>query len=117
VRKLTYTAFVAFWACLATLLITNWLASKPRDAELPRYTLAQVAGHATRADCWMAIEGKVYDVSPYIPQHPSAPSVMTPWCGKEATEGMRTKGYGRDHSPAGWAVLEQFTIGELDATD
>jgi len=115
VRRLTYTAFVAFWACVMTLLVTDRLVStSPNEAlALPEYTLAQVAEHASDADCWMAIEGKVYDLSTYLPQHPAPPSVITSWCGKEATEGMRTKGYGRDHSQAGWALLEQFLIGEL----
>jgi len=115
VRKLTYTAFVAFWACVITLVVTEALVPASPDEEhaVPAYTLAQVAEHATAADCWMAIEGKVYDVSAYVPQHPAPRSVITAWCGKEATEGMRTKGYGRDHSPAGWMLLEQYLIGEL----
>lgn len=113
-RKLTYTAFVAFWACVVTLVVTEALVSSPEEEHVvPAYTLAQVAEHATSTDCWMAIEGKVYDVSSYVPQHPAPPSVITAWCGKEATEGMRTKGYGPDHSPAGWTLLEQFLLGEL----
>lgn len=114
-RKLTYTAFVAFWACVITLLVTDRLVSTSPDeaVALPSYTLAQVAGHATASDCWMAIEGKVYDVTTYVPQHPAPLSVITPWCGKDAAEGMRTKGNGRDHSPAGWTLLEQFLIGDL----
>jgi cytochrome b involved in lipid metabolism len=114
-RKLTYTAFVAFWACVMTLLLTDRLvsASPEPDEPLTSYTLAQVAKHASETDCWMAIEGKVYDLSEYIPKHPTPPFVITSWCGKEATEGMRTKGYGRDHSPAGWAALDEYLIGEL----
>lgn len=113
-RKLTYTAFVAFWACVVTLVVTEALVSAPPEGEYAvPYTLAQVAEHAAADDCWMAIEGRVYDVSSYVPQHPAPPSVITGWCGKEATEGMRTKGYGHDHSPAGWMLLEQFLIGDL----
>lgn len=114
-RRLTYTAFVAFWACVVTLLVTDSLVSTSSDepGALPSYTLAQVAEHASASDCWMAVEGKVYDVSTYVPQHPAPLSVITPWCGKDAVEGMRTKGYGRDHSPAGWTLLEQFLIGNL----
>lgn len=114
-RRLTYTAFVAFWACVMTLLISDRLVSTPADepVALPSYTLAQVAAHAGPEDCWIAVESKVYDISAYLPQHPAPLSVLTAWCGREATEGMRTKGYGRDHSPAGWALLQQFLIGKL----
>lgn len=48
--------------------------------------LIALAEHDTPEDCWMAIEGKVYDFSAYIPNHAAPPVVMTMWCGKEATE-------------------------------
>lgn len=113
-RKLAFSAFVAFWACVMTLVVTDALVSaSPEADDVPVFTLAQVAEHAAEDDCWMAIEGKVYDITSYVPQHPAPRSVITPWCGRDATEGMRTKGYGRDHSPAGWALLEQYLIGEL----
>ncbi|MEX0914837.1 MAG: cytochrome b5-like heme/steroid binding domain-containing protein [Wenzhouxiangellaceae bacterium] len=114
-KKLTYTAFVAFWASIATLLSTNQLVSASHDEAqaLPAVTLAQVAEHATEQDCWMAIEGKVYDLTDYLPYHPTPAAVILPWCGTEATKGMRTKGYGRDHSPAAWAELEEYVVGTL----
>lgn len=100
---------------MLTLLLTDWLVSASPDqaGALTGYTLEQVAEHAEVADCWMAIEGQVYDVSEYIPHHPTTPSLIASWCGKEATEGMRTKGYGRDHSSAGWAALDEYLVGEL----
>jgi len=80
---------------------------------LPEFTLADIAEHDTLESCWMAIEGKVYDFTDYIPEHPTPPFVMEQWCGREATEGMRTKGYGRDHTPAAWAMMEPYLIGTL----
>jgi cytochrome b involved in lipid metabolism len=115
-KKIVFAAFIAFWACVGTMVALQAMAPdhKVTDSdELTGYTLAEIAEHNTLEDCWMAIEGKVYDFSDYIPQHPTPPSVMQPWCGQEATEGMRTKGYGRDHSPAAWAMMEPYLIGEL----
>lgn len=114
-RKLTYTAFVAFWASVLTLVFAHYLqpASADHKDKLPAYTLEQLAEHDSEEDCWMAIDGKVYDLTGYIPLHPTPPAVLAPWCGKESTEGMRTKGYGRDHSAAAWAELEQFLVGTL----
>ncbi len=115
-KKFCYSAFIAFWSSIATLLALQAVAtdSEPKgEAGLQAYTLTEVARHDTLEDCWMAIDGKVYDFSDYIPKHPTPPAIMEPWCGKEATEGMRTKGYGRDHSPAAWAMMESYLIGEL----
>lgn len=52
-------------------------------------------------------------VTPFLgrARHPTPRSVVEPWCGREATDGMRTKGLGRDHSPAAWALKEDYRIG------
>lgn len=118
-KKLCYSAFIAFWSSIATLVALHVLAAdKEGDTQAATdtetvYTLEQVAAHDTQDDCWMAIEGKVYNITPYFAQHPTPPSVLTPWCGKEATEGMRTKGYGSNHSPVAWGHLPQLQVGVL----
>lgn len=125
-KKTLFAAFVAFWASVATIAALHGLPqaaappavseTAPAASELPRYSLAEIAEHATLESCWMAIEGRVYDFSDYIPQHPAPPRIMQAWCGREATEGMRSKGIGRAHSPAAWAMIQRYLIGEL-ATD
>jgi len=119
-KKLCYSAFIAFCASIATLAALYVVAGDDDSNDSAdgadatnTYTLAEVAAHNTREDCWLAIEGKVYDVTAYIEQHPTPPSVLVPWCGTEATDGMRTKGYGRDHSPAAWQHLEELQVGVL----
>lgn len=100
---------------MVTLVLVHQL-TPPLQAELksaPGYTLAQVAEHNCEQDCWIIIDNKVYDISSYIPQHPAPPSILTQCCGKEASEAMRTKGYGRDHSPATWGMLDAYHIGLL----
>lgn len=77
------------------------------------YTLQDVAQHATAKDCWMAIHGKVYDFSAYIPQHPSAPEVMTRHCGKEATRAFDTKDRGRAHGDYAKTLLAKYEVGVL----
>ncbi len=118
-KKLVYTAFVAFWACVFTIVMLDSLSGNdsghppPHAHSLATYTLAEVARHDTLDDCWMAIDGKVYDFTGYIDHHPTEPSVLEPWCGSEATEGMKTKGYGRNHSQRAWRAMEDYLIGEL----
>ncbi len=114
VQKTTFAAFIAFWTATATLVAVTSLTparTVGADEGLPEIDAATLAEHDSLDDCWMAIEGKVYDFTDYTPQHPTPPSIMEPWCGREATEGMRTKGYGRDHSSAAWAMMEDYLIG------
>lgn len=116
-KKLTYTAFVAFCSSVVTLLIAAALApDRPAGTERtePTYTLAEVERHANEDSCWIAVEGFVYDVTEYLPMHPTRPDILLERCGREATDGMRTKGYGRDHSPSAWALLDDYRIGNLE---
>ncbi|UZJ45975.1 cytochrome b5 domain-containing protein [Marinimicrobium sp. C6131] len=114
-KKTAFAAFVAFWSSVLTLLATWALVPAVTLAEAQQvFTLEEVARHDRQEDCWMAIRGDVYDVTGYLPQHPAPPAVILPWCGREATEGMTTKGYGRDHSPAAWEELEAYRIGTLE---
>ncbi|MCK9504522.1 MAG: cytochrome b5 domain-containing protein [Porticoccaceae bacterium] len=116
-KKLCYSAFIAFWASIATLVAVQVLATDGADgasrAETAPITLEELASHNSEQDCWIAVEGKVYDITTYVPKHPVPPAILLAWCGKEATEGMRTKGYGRDHSPAAWEMLDAYFAGSL----
>lgn len=118
-KKLVYSAFIAFWACIVTIIILNAVSQAPPTEQktdsddLEEYALEQVAEHDSLDNCWMAIEGNVYDFTDYIEHHPTDPSILEPWCGGEATEGMRTKGKGRNHSPRAWQAMEDFRIGRL----
>lgn len=136
-RTLVQVAFIAFWAALTTLLLLQMTAPEdpvpppgstpsaavtaaatpPTEEGEPRYTLDEVARHDRREDCWMAIDGAVYDLSAYIDRHPGPETLLPPWCGRDASEGMHTKGLGRDHSARAWRALERYRIGTLDVVD
>jgi len=109
----------AFWASVVTIVALGVLAPEPAAAvanepQLTReVTMDELAQHATESDCWMAIRGKVYDFTDYIPEHPTPPFIMVQWCGKEATEAYDTKGYGRPHSAMADAMLERYFVGIL----
>lgn len=44
-------------------------------------TSAQLAQHNTPSDCWVAYQGRVYDMTSWIPQHPGGPYRIIPYCG------------------------------------
>ena len=133
-RKLFLVATSLFWAAVmafavaatsnppaAAPLTPATAPATPSSAQAPaavkpaekRFALAEVARHASEADCWMAINGVVYDLTAYLPDHPSRPSVVLPWCGKEATEAYKTKTKGRPHSPGADQLLPTYRIGVL----
>lgn len=112
-RRLFFSGTLLFWLVVATLAVLTGLeAPAPRPhAPPPGLSLAEVARHARAEDCWMVIRGTVYDLSAYVPDHPSKPGIFLPWCGREATEAYQTKTLGRAHSPRADQQLRQYAIG------
>ena len=47
--------------------------------------LSEIAKHCTKDDAWMAINGRVYDVSPYMDFHPGGVPELVRGAGKDAT--------------------------------
>jgi len=77
------------------------------------YTLTDVATHNTKDDCWLAIHGKVYDVTEFIPTHPGGPAIIQ-GCGKDATSMFESRpSSGTSHSETARALLPGFYIGDL----
>lgn len=49
------------------------------------YTLAEVTKHNSQTSCWTAIAGQVYDLTPFIAQHPGGVDAIMVLCGKDGT--------------------------------
>jgi len=118
-RKLFIISTLVFWLAVFGFWAVNIWLPKPQaggsevTAAGKRYTLAVLAGHHRADDCWMAIDGVVYDFSAYLPQHPADPALMLTWCGKEATQAFHTKTKGRPHSNYASQLLPQYRVGLL----
>jgi len=50
------------------------------------YTLAEVAKHTTKGDCWVVVSGQVLNVSNFLSQHPGGELAILTFGGKDATE-------------------------------
>eukprot|EP00462_Mataza_sp_D1_P006567 CAMPEP_0175124112 /NCGR_PEP_ID=MMETSP0087-20121206/2602_1 /TAXON_ID=136419 /ORGANISM="Unknown Unknown, Strain D1" /LENGTH=835 /DNA_ID=CAMNT_0016405847 /DNA_START=32 /DNA_END=2536 /DNA_ORIENTATION=- len=50
---------------------------------------ADLARHNTQNDCYIAIDGKVYDFTSYLASHPGGVSTMLPSCGTEGSDAFR----------------------------
>lgn len=95
------------------------------DPNVKTYTLEEIAKHGgskTYDDtqgydsysCWMAIHGKVYDVTEFVEPHPGG-HIIEEGCGTDATKLFETRpdGSGTPHSAEARKKLERFYIGEL----
>ncbi len=74
------------------------------------YTLANVAEHKDGSSCWSTINGKVYDLTAWINQHPGGPSRILSICGKDGSSAFNTQ-HGGQARPAN--ELTNFYIGNL----
>lgn len=73
-------------------------------------TLEQVAMHNTRESCWSAINGVVYDLTSWIPNHPGGEKRILNLCGIDGTLSFNGKHGG---STKVMKILTGFTIGTL----
>ena len=94
---------------LATLLFIL-MFSMSLAAQLPNYTLADVAKHNTPADCWMILNNtEVYNVTAFLNIHPAGAGPMTPFCGANATTAFNNVG----HSTRAVGLEATYLIGNL----
>lgn len=72
-------------------------------------SLDELAKHHTRTDCWMAIDGYVYDVSRFVPYHPGGPKILEMYAGRDATVP-----FSRNHITSNvLSSIENFRVGRL----
>lgn len=89
-------------------------AEMPLAGEEIVYTLEDVAEHDNKNDCWIIINGNVYDVTAYIKDksHPGGEALLE-GCGIDATELYETRPMGSNtpHSEKARGFLDSFQIG------
>lgn len=49
-------------------------------------TVDELAKHSSASDCWVAFEGKAYDVTEFLPQHPGGVNAIARHCGTQKFE-------------------------------
>ncbi|PIR89457.1 MAG: hypothetical protein COU07_00970 [Candidatus Harrisonbacteria bacterium CG10_big_fil_rev_8_21_14_0_10_40_38] len=71
---------------------------------------ADVAKHNSKTSCWTIIDGKVYDLTEWIGQHPGGQQAILSLCGKDGTEAFRNQ---HDHNKKQENLLVGFYKGDL----
>lgn len=85
-------------------------STNPNSSGGRTYTLAQIAGHNDSVSCWSAINGSVYDLTSWIPNHPGGPQRILSICGKDGSNAFNGQ-HGGDSRVA--SILFGFKIGTL----
>lgn len=117
-NRIAYTSFIAFLAAILTLFAVNALTSDaPSDGDENVISLSELEEHDSADSCWKAIGGRVYDITDYIPNHPTPESVITDWCGKESTEAWEDIRGGSGHSATAAAMLRNYQVGVLEGAE
>ncbi|KAG0570030.1 hypothetical protein M758_6G128500 [Ceratodon purpureus] len=79
-------------------------------AEKKVFSLEEVSVHNHAKDCWLVIDGKVYDVTKFLDDHPGGDEVLLSATGKDATDDFEDVG----HSTSARDMMEEYYVGEID---
>ncbi len=82
----------------------------PESQTTTTYTMADVITHKTPTNCWTTINGSVYNVTPWISQHPGGAEAIISLCGIDGTAAFSGQ-HGGQARPA--SELASFKIGTL----
>jgi len=113
--SLVATTVVATGAA-ASAAAEVWRRSRRTDGEVrPQrmkrgLTWAEVAKHDRLDDAWLVISGEVYDVTPWLEDHPGGQFLLLAFAGRDATEPFETMG----HSAVARKELRRMHVGSLE---
>jgi cytochrome b involved in lipid metabolism len=96
----------------------NQLTSSGKNIIL---NMEEISKHNNQNNCWLLIDGKVYDITSYFGSHPGGNSTMSPTCGVDATAAYATrdpnakKSSGNvKHSADARNMLNDYYLGNLN---
>ncbi|EYB91542.1 hypothetical protein Y032_0204g1865 [Ancylostoma ceylanicum] len=79
---------------------------------LKEFSLAEVEKHNTIGSCWIVLDGKVYDVSKFLDEHPGGLEVIAELAGKDATASFEDVGHSKDARD----MAKEYLIGKVQAS-
>ncbi len=88
----------------------NTPTTNPTPTPTATYTLSDVKLHTTRTSCWTTVNGKVYDVTNFINQHPGGANAILSLCGIDGSAAFNGQ-HGGQARPTN--ELASFIIGTL----
>ncbi|KAF8447098.1 cytochrome b5-like heme/steroid binding domain-containing protein, partial [Kalaharituber pfeilii] len=76
---------------------------------IAEFAFSEVKAHNSKKDLWVVIDGKVYDVSRFVDEHPGGEEVLLDVAGQDATEAFDDVG----HSDEAREILAGLVKGKL----
>jgi len=73
------------------------------------FTSEEVVAHNKKKDLWVVINGSVYDITPFVDEHPGGEEVLLDVAGQDATEAFDDVG----HSDEAREILQGLLKGKL----
>lgn len=118
-KTIVTIALLFSWSLTTAILTAGFIFRDRSDATVTPSTTAaltssELALHNGSNDCWLLINGNVYDVTNYLSHHPGGLAAIAPFCGKNASIAFRTRGGTGGHSVAAKQLLETFKLGPLE---
>ena len=97
------------------LSISDQNPSVQSNSELGGISAEVVSSHSSSSDCWMIIDGNVYDFTKFLNIHPGTSATMLPYCGRDGSNAFATKDKnpGTAHTSIARDLLGQYYLGTL----
>lgn len=97
-----------------SVLLSAGCVQEEGSAPGTEISMEEVSGHSSVNDCWIVINGEVYDVTGFITSHPGGNAILE-GCGKNATTLFETRpmGSGTSHSTRARGLLANYHVGKL----
>ena len=76
-------------------------------------TLTELNNHNTATDCWIAVHGKVYDVTKFLSNHPGGGEVIASLAGSETAADFEDVG----HSDGARNQATELFVGVLEGVE
>ena len=92
---------------------TESVESVPTDAPQQQADpFSELPNHSNPGDCWMVINGHIYDITTYFGSHPGGDALLAKYCGQDGTTAFATKEkeMPQDHSSFAKGLLQQYLI-------
>ena len=103
-KKLIWGKGVKF----ATLTPTPTPTPTPTKPVAKFFSKIDTASHNKESDCWTYVDGKVYDITVWLPQHPGGSEIVLAMCGTDGAPSFRGQ-----HQKDQDSALAGYYIGEL----
>lgn len=58
-------------------------------------SISEISSHNKDTDCWIVVDGQVWDITKFAPEHPGGPGIIYKYAGRDATQA-----YNEIHSPS-----------------